>query len=234
MILCAVAAFGLALSAQAGIQDPGLSIQWSVNGSAVGTITPQGTYNPQTGFWSYSGQNIVDDATGVVLSFSLLGDPDPQISGNLAVSNPALPVVSIVLVVTLPIAPALPLPTQMLGSAALGLTTDAGGGTLAALPGTPVWQGMIDGAPVGGTSLLGGGVPLSLPGLGSIGTSDNFGIPVMIAGPPALNSIGIKIAFSLTQFDQASLTSTFKVIPTPGALALLGVAGLGLRRRRRR
>jgi len=232
MLLCAAAAFGLSLSsAQAGIQDPGLSIFWSIDGATTGTINPVGVFNPDTGFWNYAGNNILGG--GVTLSFTLSGDPDPQISGNLAVSNPALPVVSVVLIITLPIAPALPGLTSMLGSAAVGFTTDAGGGTLGALPGTPVWQGLIDGTPVAGTSLLTGAFPLSLPGIGSTGTSGNFGIPVMLGGPPALASIGIKIAFSLTQFDQASLTSTFRVIPGPGALALLGIGALGLRRRRR-
>jgi hypothetical protein len=234
MLLCAVAAFGLSLSsAQAGIQDPGLSIFWSIDGATTGTINPVGVYNPQTGFWNYDSGGFLDLANGVQLTFNLGGDPDPQLSGNLAVSNPALPVVSIVLVITLPIAPALPLPTQMLGSAAVGLTTDAGGGTLGIVPGVPVWQGLIDGSPVAGTELLTGSLPLSLPGLGSTGANGNFGIPAMIGGPPALASIGIKIAFSLTQFDQASMTSTFRVIPGPGALAVLGIGVLGLRRRRR-
>ena len=64
-------------------------------------------------------------------------------------------------------------------------------------------------------------------------TSDNFGSPVLVPGPPVLQSIGIEINFSLTQFDQTSITSLFFVIPAPGVIGLLAIGALGTRRRRR-
>jgi len=234
LVLGAVAALGVSAgAANAGIQDPGLTIFWSVYGTSNGTLQPIGIYNPGNGTWSYNDANV-DLASGVTLTFNLNGDPDPQISGGLTVTNPALPVVSVILVITLPIAPALGGPTQMLGSAGAGLTAIGGGSMLQKL-GIPVWQGMIDGSAVAGTELFSPAwAGLTVVGTGSTGESDNFGIPVPLAGPGVVTSIGIKIAFSLTQFDQASMTSLFRVVvPAPGVLALLGVGALGLRRRRR-
>ena len=123
----------------------------------------------------------------------------------------------------------------MQGSAAIGLTTDSGGGSVASLAGTPLWQGLIDGSPVGNdAALFFDPFALVNASIGSSSSNANFGIPVPNAGPPVLNNIGIRISFSLTQLDQASITSVFNVVPAPGAIALLGVAGLTVRRRRRR
>ncbi len=49
-----------------------------------------------------------------------------------------------------------------------------------------------------------------------------------------LQDIGIEINFSLTQFDQAQITSVFVVVPAPGVIGLLALGALGTRRRRRR
>ena len=89
-----------ATSVHAGNVDPGLDIEWWINGNYAGQLLPSGTYNPGTGWWNYTGF-ASDLATGVTLNYNLNGDPDPLISGNLTVENPFLPVVDIKLVVTL-------------------------------------------------------------------------------------------------------------------------------------
>ena len=51
--------------------------------------------------------------------------------------------------------------------------------------------------------------------------------------PAVAGFVGIRNSFMLTSRDNAQFTSTFVVVPTPGALAIAGIAGLvGLRRRR--
>ena len=75
---------------------------------------------------------------------------------------------------------------------------------------------------------------LSHDDLGSSGTSANFGAPFTVSGPPALASIGIEINFSLTQDDQASITSVFFVTPAPGVICLLAIGALGTGRGSRR
>ncbi len=197
-------------------------------------LHPVGVYNPVTGLWNYAGGDI-DAATGVALSFNLNGAPDPLVSGNLAVSNPALPAVTVVIEVILPIDPSLGAPTVLRGSAAVGLTTDAGGGSLMPVPDAPLWEAIIDGRPVPGTELF--PLPfqgLILGGLGSVFTDASFGDPTPIPGPAALESIGFRISFSLTQFDQASFTSTFEVVPAPGPFAALVIGAMYPCRRRRR
>ncbi len=234
-VLVASLALGIgATTAQAGLLDPGMQIEWWVNGSYVGLLTPTGVYNKNQGWWNYQGF-ATDLASGVTLNFNLNGDPDPLISGNLTVENPGLPVVDITLVVLLPIAPLLPNGSLMQGSAAVGLTTDAGGGSLSTFGGKPLWQGLIDGIAVGNAaSLFFDPFALSNASIGSSGSSGNFGAPFMVAGPAVLQSIGIEINFSLTQNDQASITSVFFVIPAPGVLGLLAIGGLVIGRRRRR
>ncbi len=231
----ATLALGVSVStATAGLQDPGLEINWWVNGNFAGSLAPVGTYNPLQDWWNYQGF-ATDFASGVTLNFNLNGDPDPLISGNLTVENPFLPTVDVVLQVLLPIAPQLTNGSEMQGSAAIGLTTDSGGGSISSINNVPLWQGLIDGAPVGpSASMFFDPFVLQNAGLGSSSSSANFGLPNAIAGPDVLNNIGIEIAFALTQNDQASITSVFNVVPAPGAIALLGVAALMTRRRRRR
>jgi len=122
----------------------------------------------------------------------------------------------------------------MQGSAAVGLTTDAGGGSMSTFGGKPLWQGLIDGVAVGNAaSLFFDPFALSNQSIGSSGSAGNFGSP-MVPGPAVLQSIGIEINFSLTQHDQASITSVFFVVPAPGVIGLLAIGGLGIGRRRRR
>jgi len=225
-------ALGLgATTASAGLIDPGLEIDWWVDGVYAGKLTPTGVYNEALGWWNYGGA-ATHAPSGVNLTFNLNGDPDPLITGNLTIENLLLPSVDITLVIMLPIAPTLPGGTLMTGSAALTMTSDSGGGSFGTLDGTPVWQGLIDGVSAGAVaSLFSDPFSMVNPGFGSLGDNANFG---PVGGPAALNSIGIEINFSLSQLDQASITSVFHVIPAPGVIGLLAVGAVGVRRRRRR
>ena len=211
---------------------PALELRWWINGVNVFDTTPIGTDNGN-GTYSYNG-SFFDVFSFATLTWSLTGDPDPQLSGNLTVENPGANSIEVILEVILPTAPALPGSTEMIGSAALGLTTDDGGGSLSSLANTPVWQGIIDNTLVGpSASLFFDPFSQTNSGFGSSGANSNFGIPVAVAGPAALNNIGIRISFDLTGADQASITSVFRVVPGPGGLLVL-VMGMAVGRRRRR
>ena len=221
-------------TASAGLIDPGLEIDWWVDGVYAGKLTPSGVYNQAQNWWTYQGG--ASFGPGVNLTFNINGDPDPLISGNLTVENLLLPSVDITLQVMLPIAPSIDVNTLLIGSAALSLTADSGGGSLSTFGGAPLWQGLLDGSPVGNSAaMFFDPFLMSLGGLGSAGSSSNFGIPVAVAGPSVANRIGIEINFTLTQFDQVSITSVFRVeaIPAPGVIGLLAIGAVGIRRRRR-
>ena len=195
---------------------------------------------------NYSGNlvylNPMNPFEVVNLGYNLNGKPDPGvglsnnvlISGNLAVENLFTNNIGVQLLVELPVASSFP-GSDMGGSAAIGLTTNGDGGSLASV-GVPVWQALTDGTPVGPVaSLFFDPFALTNSGFGSNSTSGNFGIPVPINGGPINSTIGIDINFSLTPADQASITSVVNAVPVPGpaGLALLAAAGLVIRRRRR-
>jgi hypothetical protein len=236
----------LGIGAPAANASVNLELDWWINGSPAGSYSVSGV-DLGGGMYNYSGNLVyIDPFTFemVSLAYNLNGKPDPGagassnvlVSGNLAVENLFTSDIDVHLLVALPTA--VPFPgSDMAGSAAIGLTTNADGGSLASVPGTTaVWQALTDGTPVGNAaSLFFDPFELANSGFGSNSTSGNFGIPDPIDGGPIANSIGIDINFSLTTLDQASITSVVNavIIPGPGGLVLLAVAGLVARRRRR-
>ncbi|MHC4217648.1 MAG: hypothetical protein ACYSU7_04245 [Planctomycetota bacterium] len=223
-----------------------LQFKWWIDGAVAGQYTVVGT-DLGNGMYNYSGSlfylNPLNPFEIVNLDYNLNGKPDANagastnvlLSGNLAVENLFLNTIGVQLLVELPSANPLLPDSDMGGSAAIGLTTNADGGTLASVGGMPVWQALTDGTPVGAqASLFFDPFALSNSGLGSTSTSGNFGIPNPVAGGPINNTLGIDINFSLTPSDQASITSVVNAVPIPGpgVLAVLA-AGLVIRRRRR-
>ena len=226
-LVAALAVVGSAVPAvQAGF--PALEVQWTLDGVVVLDDLPVGVPNG-SGAFRYDGGGV---SGSVTMGYSLVGMPDPRLSGSFTLENLSLAPVEIVLQVTLPILPALVGGTGLTGSVAVGMTADDDGGTLAALAGIPFWQGLIDGLPVGGATDLLVGLNMAQVGIGSPpGENDAF---LQVAGPPALETIGIRISFSLTPGEQMSFTSVFDVaVPGPGGLAVVMFAAVLTRRRRR-
>ena len=123
-----------------------LQINCSIQGGSVMNLTPAGTDPDGDGVFNYAG-SAIDPDTGVELSWDLNRGQDPLIiRGTLAVLNNTDQTIELFLQVILPISESLPDGTEIAGSAALGLTTDSGGGTLASVSGIPIWQGLIDAA----------------------------------------------------------------------------------------
>jgi hypothetical protein len=240
-----VAAFlTLALGVPAANASFDLSFSWWVNDMPAGSATITGT-SSGTGMYQYVGADTYTfPGVSVNLSFDLQGKPDvysgssdyAMVTGNIATENSSPDAVDIRVRITLPITPAM-LGSEIGGSAALGLTSDSGGGDLRSLSDTlAVWQALVDGAYVGAdAAMFYHEFHQHNDGLGSSGASSNFGSPVPISGPAINESIGIELNFSLSSLDQGSFTSTVYAvpIPAPGGLVLLAAAGLVTRRRRR-
>ena len=224
-----VASIAVALAASPAFAGgaPALEVKWTLDGNVVLTELPAG--DPAGSGFRYNGGGSFGS---VDMTYSLFGDPDPIVSGSFAVENLSNATVEVELQVTLPILPSLPDFTVMTGSVAVSMTADLDGGELAALPGIPFWQGMIDGSPVGGATDLLSGLLMVSSGPGSPpGESGGF---IDIDGPAALDSIGIRITFSLTPGEQMSFTSVFSVVvPGPAGLAFLALGAVWTRRRRR-
>ena len=202
---------------------PALNVQWKLNGAVVLNDLPSGVPNGLGGYQYIGGHSVGQ----VLMTYNLLGIPDPRISGNFTLENFSPETVEVELLVTLPISGSVSAPSSLTGSVAVGMTADADGGTLAVLQGVPFWQGLIDGTAVG--DLL-SDLSLVRPSLGSVASNDGF---VQLPGPEALSEIGIRITFSLTAGEQMSVTSVFNVVPAPGGLVVFVLATVVLRRRRR-
>lgn len=162
---------------------------------------------------------------------------DPFIIANLVVTNNSAFTETFTLTVNLPVNPTLPGGVVMGGSVTGTLTslTDDGA-TLAAAQNSSIYTALIDNNPV--QTLLSDPFSESVGAFqsGVIGPA-SFGDPIpSMPGPPVLDSIGITLEFTLSAGDSASFTSIFVVeeaVPGVGAFALIGVAGLVSRRRRR-
>lgn len=235
-----IGALSIGAAASAGMSQPDLSVMLFADGDMIYDGSPNGD---PTG----SGSGDVFEFVGswsngdVDLTWDILADPDPFINGNVAVTNNTAMTQTFMLDVTLPIAPTLP--TSVLGGSVQGgITADADGGTLSSV-GNSIYRALIDGAEFGEPANLFDHLTSVTVGafesdsLMAGGNSfDNFGTPIPSASGPAINSsIGIRLEFSLTPGDQATFTSSFVAeIPTPGSMAVFGVAGLAIARRRRR
>lgn len=130
---------------------------------------------------------------------------------------------------------------QAIASAAISVTDsatfgDVGSVSLTGLqPGANAFSAIFNngGSPFTFADLIPGGV--FAPGAGGthvyVGQSASF--PAYDAVPGSVTTIQSQFAFSLSRFDRAAGTSTFEIIPAPGAAALLALGGLSLSRRRR-
>ncbi len=198
--------------------DPGLTITWQTNDAEPVTFEPIGTFNPGIGWWNYTGF-AVDADTGATIGYSLNADVTVEdvaagtlISGNVTIENPFLPIVVQRVTITVPSAE---MPGAVAaGSVAMGLTTNADGGSVNALPGGAIWTALVD----GGAAFVAFPYPYIMePNCGIIGCP-NYSWPFPEPVPPVTDSIGIQLEFELTQQDQLSITSVFLVATLLGDL----------------
>lgn len=220
----------LVCSASTALADvPALQLQITYNGGPPIVLSPAGT--GEGPMYNYSG-TYIDILGAYRVTWSINANPDPLISSNLVIENLTGSEQTFGLMVTLPTTQALG-PQLMGGSAAVGLTTNADGGSITSLLGTPIWAAMIDGTNV--ADLFPDEYEQAHTGTGSSSASSQFGLPIpSMAAPPVNASIGVDINLALTSLDQASITSVFVVTPAPGGLAVFGLALCGTRRRRRK
>lgn len=165
-------------------------------------------------------------------SWSLFLDPDPVISGNVAVTNTSSTAQQFTLIFNLPISPAIPGGTVVGGSVQGGGTDNNGdGATISTASGSSFYSALIDGVII--QTLYND--PQSFSTTQQFGSfnipQQSFGAPIPSqAGPPALTSIGIQLDFILSGNDTATFSSVFVVepVPLPAAVWFFGTALGGL------
>lgn len=229
----ALAAIALTGLASAG-NPPDVDIKITVDGNDY-NYAPAGA-PVGGGYYKYVGSD--DSALDWATTWDFLGSNSTEafytlISGNFTFTNFSNATQEYDVWVVLHTTPDAD-PSKIGGSVAGGTTGNEDGGTLSTIDDeTPLWSAYMDAAFMAGliydTSATAG--PFDSASIGN----DAFGqpIPDMDAGPLG-DTISIRLQFTLTAGDQASFTSVFVLqsVPAPGAIALMGLAGLGGRRRR--
>lgn len=172
-------------------------------------------------------------------SWDLTLNPDPVVSGTVAVTNNNLLVSQqFTLLFILPTGPILP-STLIGGSVQGGMTDNTNDdATVSTAAGSSFYSALIDLGTV--QTLYNDPQAFSAGGPFLSGNIPNvaFGTPIPSQpGPAVAANIGIKLDFILTPGDSASFTSNFVVVPVPepatAALFGLGLAGLAMAGRRK-
>ncbi len=233
--------------AQAGLSEVTFEIQAvSDLGSGSFTVTlSQTIFDSGTQTWSWtlgSPTTIMDGSTPIATinaaSFTYVNDPRVNLAFSVTAmeANTVFSISSGLLGFTSPVDPASGsasaglLVTDTNGDGAtltgFGLTGPTGGAYLAQYNGSMVPGGTIFAELM--TSPLVAGINLTTSTTGEFPPGGGFaaiGVPV--------SSMSAHFHFELSAFDLASGSSSFLIVPAPGALGLLAIGLIGSRRRRR-
>jgi MYXO-CTERM domain-containing protein len=236
-LACLSGAFGLAAAmsvSSVGLAD-GPAVTLSVNGN-VSSLS--GTATAASNVYNYTG-SLTDGGgmwtTGFDFNASNMADMQTSfVSGNFVVINTGSMAQDFEIVLTLPVVVTGSKMTMYGGSVAGSVIGDADGGFFGTTGSNPVWSASTDGMVI--ADLLTAPINISTnPFQSALVGSASFGEPIPSApGPNLTDSLEITLRFTLGAGDSAAFTSIFVAqVPAPGAVALLGLAGLvGSRRRR--
>jgi hypothetical protein len=188
------------------------------------------------GSMTYLGNNIYHTGGFAAVSAGYLEwdamiDPDPFISGTFSITNTANTTQTFTVNFTLD--STVQFAQSLMNGAFSGTLTDANGNGSASIGrvagSAGFYSALIDGNLV--RSLGSSAYSYSGAAFGSSQVGPESFSPT--AGPALNATIGLQFRFTLSAGDSVSFSSLFNVVPAPGAMALLGAAGVvGSRRRR--
>lgn len=234
IVASATAAIATASTALAG---PLLTITGSVGGYAPITVTSNGADTATAGRFSYIGGTVSNfPSPDWAISWDLVGESTTTfptttfVTNGFRVQNFTGSAKTFDIVLSL----ATPGPTNptMNCTALLGgtLTSDAAGSTATLTSAGALWTGQINGASRASSALM-NNANVSTAGTTSFGP-ENSTWSGTVSG--ALATVGYRLQFTLGAKSTAVFTGYWDgaIVPTPGAFALLAVAGAFGRRRR--
>jgi len=180
--------------------------------------------------WTYTLANSVDLGAGVVQEATIVVANGNRTAGQTVSLNfnVAAGASNTVFDVSSGLANANLATATGIASAAVTLTDTLGDGATMSPDGASIYSAIYNGAP--GTLFAGLLNSSITAGSFSTVTADGSFGSAALAG--AVNDISSQWNFAVSAFDVASGTSVFTVVPAPGSIALLGLAGLAIRRRR--
>ena len=190
---------------------------------------PGAASHTRTG-WRYQGEL---NNTAWHMSWDCVANADPFVDATINVTNSSNSTQTFWIYMPLLIAPPIPGGTVMAGSVSAAVSDqNFDGATLAATTLEPIFQGSIDTIPQANATIWNPGYSLSAPSFGAASDSSSFN---SASGPAALTEIAVKLKFTLSAGDSASVTGTFDVqaVPGPAGLAAFAMFGAFGRRRRR-
>ena len=236
----------IASAASAGISGDFHDMSWSYNGISVDLFSVGEVEDLGGGGNLWSGTDLVLDEKFTMHNYACTswvgqgdGGPTSFIDAAFEVTNNSLNTETFQLIMTLAVGPHGPT-TERSGSVAATVTSNqfADPGILSAVSGGSVytaWTDLVDPMtdPPAATLL---NDPFSIETTTPFGSADDSASLTPMVGPMVNNTISIMFEFDLTAGDTASVSGLFQIaaVPAPGAFALLGLAGLAGRSRRRR
>ena len=193
-----------------------IRLDTSDKSAAIGDIVVD-----QTAFAQYLASQTELEGSGLT-GFSMAYNTDPYIIAAFAVLNGSASTMTYTFTFTSPVVPIAP--SSLYGGSMSGsFTADGTAATVSTATGVPLYQGMIDGA----AQLPFYPDPSSWnAAAGQSGSSAAQNPPTVLVGPAVNSTISIQYKFTLTPGDVATMNGRFDVIPEPATLALLGLGGL--------